>query len=198
MNSLNSTNEGFIFNFPPDFVPKAVENRYKIFLEDQQLPYGSVVDYLNHTVKEITLPSLTFPTVSQAKMYGKERKMRGSASPYDVYAREFNIVVSNKDSNASYWIFHDCLMLNYTIPDKPFISDFLITILDINRRETFKVYLKEVLEGSLSDLRLAYNQGADHEEKDLTITFSCNFIDIEYVPRYGSEPSDGDFIERYN
>jgi hypothetical protein len=198
MNSLNSTNDGFIFNFPADFVPAAVEERYKLFLEDQHISYASVVDYLNHTVKEITLPALTFPTVKQTKMYGKERKMRGATSPYDVYGHDFNIVVSNKDANASYWIFHDCLMMNYIAANQPFLSDFIVTILDNNRRETFRVYLREVLEGSLSDLRLAYNQGADHEEKDLTITFTCNNIDIEYIPRYGSDPTDGDFIERYN
>jgi hypothetical protein len=43
-NSLNSTNDAFIFNLPTDFVPKSIEEKYKIFLKNLQLPYASLID----------------------------------------------------------------------------------------------------------------------------------------------------------
>jgi hypothetical protein len=197
-NSLNSNNDAFIFNFPTTFVPKDIEEKYDIFLKNHHLPYASLVDYLNHTIKEITLPAMTFPVVTQTKYYGKKREHRGSTSPYDLYARDFTMNIKSVDSHVNYLIIMDCLIYHYIKLGQSFIDDFTIIMLDATTRtETYRIYLREILSKGFSDLRLSNSQGNEQDEKDVTISFSCNYLDIEFIPHYGQDTDDAELFDNY-
>lgn len=175
----DSPQDLFIFNFPKDFVPQEIEDRYKIHLKNYHKPYATILDYLNSTILNINLPGMNFPTVMQNKHQGKEIYSKGSVSPYDVYLREFTVILKSVDFNVSYFIIQDILLLHYINKTK-YLENFIITIVDEERREQFKVNLTNIIPTSLSDLPLAYNiKNADSH----TFTISCkfNFIDIEYM-----------------
>jgi hypothetical protein len=141
---------------------------------------------------------MSFPVVSQNRMYGKKIEHRGSVSPYDLYARDFNMTIKSVDSNMNYFIFMDCLMYHYIKAGKPYISDFTVIMLDApTKTETYRIYLKEILTKSFSDLRLSNSQGNEQDEKDVTISFSCNSIDIEFIPAYGTDIGDSELIDNY-
>src|SRR6266403_683113 len=107
--SLSSNGDNFIFNLPSDFIPKVLEDRYKIHLNNFRKPYATVIEYINSCIKDINLPGMNAPTVEQKEFYDK---------------------------------------------------------------------------------------GVD--EKDFTLSLSFNYIDMEYMPRYGEGTTDGTKIEDYS
>ncbi len=193
----NSQNDNFIFNFPSDFVPDYIEEKYKIHLKNFRKPFASVWDYVNSNIKDVTLPGITIPSVVQKKMYGKERNMRSAKSPYDLSSREFTITLRNTDFHIFYYILKDILYYHYSKNGKPFIDDFTVTIVDNQRREHLKVYLKEVLFLNISDLRLA-NQEKNVDEQEVVLSFLYNFEDIEYIPKWNSGSPVGEILDEYS
>ena len=193
----NSQNDLFIFNFPSDFVPDELEERYKIHLKNLHKPYGTVLDYINSNIKDVNLPAMTFPTTEQTKFYGKKRDFRGSISPYDVYTRDITVSMSSVDFHISYFIMQDILLYHFIKNGKPFLDDFLLIILDEERREQFRIKFNEIIPTGLSDMRLAYNdKGVD--EQVYTVSFRYNFVDTEYIPKYALGNPSGEIIENYS
>ncbi len=193
----NSQKDLFIFNFPTSFVPKDLEDKWKIHLKNFRKPYTSVLDYVNSNIKDCTLPGITIPTVSQKKFYGKDRNFRGSKSPYDISSREFNVVMRNTDFNIFYFLIEDIITYHYTINAKPFIDDFKIIVLDNQRRETLRVELKEILFTGMSDIKFSHNE-KDVNEQTITLSFMYNFKDIEYIPKWSNGSVSGDIYDEYS
>lgn len=187
----------YIFNFPEDFVPDEIEERYKLHLKNYRKPYSSILDYINSNIKNITLPAMSFPTVNQKQMYGKERTYRSSIPPNDVFQREFNVIIGLVDFYVNYFILQDILLYHFMKNRKPFIDWFSILILDEERNEIFKIYLKEIVNTGLSDITLGYDM-KQVDEKTVTISFKYNFIDIEYIPKITNTSNDSEIIEKYS
>ena len=95
--NANANNDLFRFRLTPGFVPKELEDRYMIALEYMKKPYASVLDYINSTIKSITMPSITLPTVVQTVGYGKKITYRGSQAPNDVFGQDLNITFKLED-----------------------------------------------------------------------------------------------------
>ena len=195
--NLNSVNDLFIFNFPTDFVSASIEEKYKVILENYGKPYPDVLSYINSTIKDVNFPGMNFPKVAQKKYYGKERNFRGATSPYDLYTKDINITFKSVDFNIIYFIIQDCL-LNLYMRKEAFLDNVVITTLDKNRRELFKLYFSEMIPASLSDMRMGY-QLKDGEMKEFTVTMTYNFLDIEFVPHFESDGgASGDLIDDYS
>ena len=111
----NSNNDNFIFNFPMDFVPKELEDKYNIHLKNFHKPFSTILDYTNSNIKDINLPAMTFPTVEQTKFYGKKRDFRGAISPYDTYNRDLTITLQSVDFHISYIIYIYLYLYNYIL-----------------------------------------------------------------------------------
>ena len=195
----NSKQDLFIYNFPTNFVPKTMEDKYGVNLVNMHKPYASILDYLNSNILDINMPGLTFPTVEQTKPYGKVRKFRGSISPYDVYQKELNITMKFADFHFSYFVAQEAMMNSYIRNRKkesPFIDDFVVTILDEEKRELFKMYFQELTPNSQSDFRLSYANKAESFET-FTLSFFYNKLDIEWIPRFDDGSADGELIDDF-
>ncbi len=193
----NSQKDNFSFLFPSSFVPKDLEDKWKIHLKNFRKPFPTVLDYVNSNIKDITLPGLNIPTTVQKKIYAKERNFRSSKSPYDLSSREFNLTLRNTDFNIFYFLLKDIMYYHYIKNDKPFIDDFTVTILDNQRREHLKIYLKEVLFLNISDIKLA-NQEKEVEEQQVVLSFLYNFEDIEYIPKWSIGSPSGEILDEYS
>lgn len=195
----SSNQDLFIFNFPTTFVPKQIEDRYKIFLENYHKPYETVIDYVNSNVLDIGMPGLTFTSLAQTKLYGKERAFRAATSPYDAYQKDLSITIKDVDFHVSYFILQDVMLYHYMKNRKkgsPFIEDFIVTILDEKRRELYKLHFQELVPISQSDFRLAY-QNKQENLQTFTLSFHYNNLDIEFIPRYADNGSSEEIIEHY-
>ena len=193
----NSFIDNFIFNFPSNFVPKEIEDRWKIILKNYRKPFPTVLDYVNSNIKDISLPAMQIPDVKQTKIYGKERNFRSGVSPYDISSREFNITMKNSDFNLFYFLLKDILYYHFIKNNQPFIGDFTISVIDFERREFMKIYLKEILFLGLSDIRFANNE-KDVKEQEIELSFKYNYEDIEFMAEYSEIPTTGDLLDSYS
>lgn len=195
--SLNATNNTFVFNMSRDFIPQELEDRYRIHLEMFQKPYASVLDYINSTIKSVTMPTLTMPTVTQKVAYGRDRTFRGSKAPNDVFTRELSITFKLVDSHMTYHILQDAMLFFYTNIAKHSLDQFILTTLDLNQKELCRTFYKNIILTNLSDTTFS-NSDVSLDERDATLSFVYNDIDIEYMPRYGDEGAAGQLIDEYS
>ena len=91
-------------------------------------------------------------------------------------------------------------MMNHYIRNRekgsPFIENFIVTILDEERRELYKMHFKELTPISQSDFRLSYPNKEENFQQ-YTVSFHYNKLDIEWIPYYGTVKTDGEELENY-
>jgi hypothetical protein len=183
---LSSQNNQFIFNYPNDFIPKEIEERMLLFMEKNFIPYDSVLDFINSTIKEITFPSIQFNTSTQTLKRGKEVHFKNAGSVYDNFTRELDITFRSVDSHINYFMLFEILNEYYLNNKTPYIPIFNLDILDKNGDIVYTIVFREVLLKSESELRLSYHV-TDISEKTFSITFLFNFIDIYW--KISDEPN---------
>jgi len=193
----NSQSDNYVFNFATDFVPKDLEDKWKIHLKNYRKPYSSVLDYVNSNIKSVLMPGISIPTVVQKKLYGKETNYRSSKSPYDISSRELQVIMRNTDYNIFYYILEDIITYHYLKNNKPFIPDFTVIILDVNRREQLKVVFKELLFIGLSDIKFSH-EDKEVAEHPITLSFKYNIKDTEYIPKWDSGTVSGEVYDEYS
>lgn len=174
---ISSQNNTFVFNLPTDFIDKRLNDQFQKLLEKNFIPYDSVIDYMNSSIKEIVFPSLSFETTEQVLKRGKKIGWKTSTSIFDAFSNELDITFRSVDSNLNYFILLEILVEYYLNNDKKYIPMLWIDVIDKDGVKIYTIKIEEVLLKSISELRLGYQQ-YDISEKTFSITFRYNFIDI--------------------
>jgi hypothetical protein len=180
MFNLSTINNTFMFNLPLDFMPDGYEERYMKLLKNQRKPFNSVLDYLNSTIQDISLPSITFPTVKQIMKRGKETLWKGDQNIYDLFDKTGTITFSNVDSNINYFIIMDCLMHHYLNTARTYDSNLVLTLVDENRKALYFMQYRSLIFTGQDGNKLAYND-QQIQTKTFTINFTYNYFDMEYI-----------------
>lgn len=146
------------------------------------MPYENVVDYLNSTIKEISVPGLSINSPIQKIKRGKEINYKPATNVNDIMNRELDITFRSIDSDLNYWLMFDIFLKHYlnVTPEGRFVNPFTITALDIHRDAIYRINFKQIVLQTLSELRFSYSDQA-FSEKTFTLTFRFNFIDIEFL-----------------
>ncbi len=144
------------------------------------MQYENVIDYLNSTIKEISSPGLSVDTPTQRIKRGKEINFKPATNINDIMAsRELDITFRSVDSDLNYWILFDMFVKHYLDVEQLFVTPFILQAVDIHRDVIYQINFREVILRTQSELRFSYNDQA-FNEKTFTVTFSFNFIDIEF------------------
>lgn len=153
---------------------------YTPILEKNWVQYENVIDYLNSTIKEISSPGLSVDTPTQRIKRGKEINYKPATNINDIMAsRELDITFRSVDSDLNYWILFDMFVKHYLDVEALFITPFILQAVDIHRDVIYQINFREVILKTQSELRFSYSDQA-FSEKTFTLTFSFNFIDIEF------------------
>ena len=88
---LSSQNNQFIFNFPVDFIAPYLYEDFQKLMDKNFIPYDTVLDYLNSTIKEVVVPSVSFDNSEQIKKRGKKIRWKESGSVFDKFTTEMDI-----------------------------------------------------------------------------------------------------------
>jgi hypothetical protein len=193
----NSQKDLFVFSLPSIMVPKQLEEKWKVHLLNYRKPFATVIDYVNSNIKEVILPAMSPTVVIQKKFYSKEINYRGSKSPYDLSSREFSVVFKNTDYNIFYYLLKDIVYYHYITNKSPFVGDFTISVLDVQRREQLRIVLSEINITGLSEITFA-NQEKDVSTEDLTMSFIYNYEDIQYIPTLENYSIQGELFDNYS
>jgi hypothetical protein len=175
---LNSQNNLFIFNFPTDFIPRYLYEDFERVMTKDFIPYDTVLDYLNSTIKEINFPGMTFESVTQTRRYGKKIEMREAGNIMDKFTRELSITFRSVDGHLNYMMLNQIIAYTY-LREQQFIPFFLLQILDKNGDLIYTMYFEDIIIKSLSDRSFGYHH-MDLNEDTFTITFHYNFLDMFY------------------
>ena len=167
---LSAQNNQFIFNLPTDFIPVRLEEKYKLLFEKNLIPYDSVIDYINSTIKEITSPSLQFDTSEQTLKRGKNIKWKDAKNVMDAFTHEIDMTFRAVDSYFNYNMLQEIIIDFQMDNSKPYIPFILVHMLDKDGDIMYTTQYDEVLVKSLSEVRYSYNI-TDFSEKTFTITF---------------------------
>lgn len=175
--NISSQSSLFIFNLPVDLVNAKLETEYMKLLKKNRIPYESVVDYLNSSIKEITFPGLNFDLPIQTQKYGKEISWKSSRNVYDTFNRELDITFKSVNSHLNYFIILDMCLNEYLDVQNTYSSPMFVRILDKHKDAIFEIRFRSVNLKSLSENRLNYSDSAI-EEKTFTVTFAYNYLDL--------------------
>jgi len=139
-----------------------------------------VIDYLNSTIKEISSPGLSVDTPIQRIKRGKEINYKPATNINDIMAsRELDITFRSVDQDLNYWLLFDMFVKHYLDVESLFVTPFILQAVDIHRDVIYQINFREVILKTQSELRFSYSDQA-FSEKTFTMTFSFNFIDIEF------------------
>ena len=176
---IAAQNNAFIFNFPVDFIEPYLYTQFEKLLEKNFIPYDSVIDYINSTIKEIVFPSASFDNKEQVLRRGKVVGWKDSKSVFDTFTNELDVTFRAVDSYLNYFIMLQLLLEFYLNNHKEQIPMFHLEILDKDGGLIYTIVFEEVLLKSIGEIRLGY-QMYDVGEKTFTITFRYNFIGIRW------------------
>ena len=176
---LNSTQNKFIFNFPVDFIEPWLYEQLQSVMDKNFIPYETVLEYINSTIKEIVFPSMSYDNVEQTLKRGKIVGYKSAKNVQDTFTNEIDVSFRSTDSHLNYFILVQVLTEFYLNNDKASISDFSIDILDHHGDKIYTILFKEVLLKSIGENRMGY-QMYELNERLFTITFRYNWIDVLY------------------
>jgi len=179
---ISSQNSQFIFLLPVDFISPRLYQKFQKFLDTNHVQYDNVLDYLNSSLKEIVFPSISYENVEQRAKYGKKMAWRPSINVLDTFQQELDITFRSIDSHTNYFMMIEILQEFYQTAERSFIPYLSLHILDKNGDLIYTIIFKNNLLKTLSELRLTY-QNQDFSEKQFTLTFRFNWLDILYEIR---------------
>jgi hypothetical protein len=178
---LSTLSSSFIFNFPSDFLKPEVLADYKGFLENWNMPYDSIIDYLNSTIKSVTFPGLSLTPNEQKILRGKVIAYKPSTPVQDlVTTHDFTVTFRNVDGNANYMLMYDIFQKHYLDTEHLHINPFTITTLDMWRNGIYRIKYYQLIAVKMSELTFDYSvQKVNAAE--FTVDFRFNFIDLEFL-----------------
>lgn len=177
---LGSLSNQFVFSLPSDFVPQEIETLYRATFKKNRMLHSSVVDYLNATIKSITLPSVSYSVSTQTIKRGKEVEWRPAVNVADAMTRQLDVVFASYDSHFNYFVMKHCLDWHYLNTASNYVEPITVTAVDRYRNPVMEYEFRSVLCRSLSELPLSY---ADlrAEERTFTVQFSYTWFGMKYM-----------------
>lgn len=176
---ISSQNNMFLFNLPLDIVESYLDVQFEKLMEKNFIPYESVVDYINSTIKEITFPGASYEFKEQHLKYGKIVSWKDSKNVLDTFTNELDITFRSVDSHLNYFILLQVLTEFYLNVPKHQVPGLYLHILDKDGALIYTIIFEEVLFKSISEIRLAY-QNYDVAEKTFTVSFRYNFLNVDW------------------
>jgi len=185
---LNSRNNLFVFNFPKDFIPQEIVDRYTPYLN--RIPGNMItrpIDFLNYSVQSINLPGASYTPAEQVGKHGRKRTYRDTLPDQELYAKEMTVTFQLLDGYINYWMMLDLFKYWYSFPnqpDMPFVQEqhipvgFNVRILDAEGNVLVTTELKRVLYTEISSLEMSFSDNTA-DFSSFTATFMYNELETK-------------------
>lgn len=190
MGILNSRQHTFYIAFPKDWLYPEVEEKFKVFRDRHQLPYRTILDYLNSTIQSVSFPEINGISTQQV-FRGVDTTWRGALQSNRQYDTKFTINFHLKEGFINYWIFREQWDIYQTLNNKdqvqtnnikPFLPPIRLSVLDQYGYILFTLELYDIVFTSMSSLELSYASNVPEVR-----TFSCDFSFSRLEFKYESD-----------
>lgn len=176
---LSAQNNQFVFNFPVDFIEPWLYEQFDKLMVKNFVPYDTVLDYINSTIKEVVMPGMTYEGQQQTLRRGKKVNWKDSKSVFDTFPGEIDITFRAVDSYLNYFMLVQILTEFYLNNHKHQIELFNLNVLDKDGDLIYTILFREVLLKSIGEIRLGYQQ-FDIVERSFNVGFKYNWIDVRW------------------
>ena len=198
MLSLSPRYDLFRFNFPKGFIPEEVHNKWKTILARDAGVIADPLDYLNESIKSITIPGMTDLNITQEQhSYNPIQRDRwrtnvepnqnnnymGAFNPLDKITREFTVTFRMNNGLYNYFILYETIF--YRVCKNILYEDddvFYIDFLDEDGTATTRLTLYQCNIDGLDGLDLSYDK-VDRQTDTFDIKFKFNNIDFNFIER---------------
>lgn len=161
----------FTFKYPNGFLFREVEDAFLPAVRDSLLPYETVVEYLNSTVTNGTIPAITDEGSSeQSNIKGVKRSYKGSIPFNELVDKSFTITMSMKNSYMN-WAIMVAQLSKYMDSEEPFLPDMVLQLLDDYDHSIIEMVFYEIQMRSISEISVNTT-----EQGIITRTFDVGFV----------------------
>jgi len=181
-----SNTGNFRFELPRDFIPKEVSASFMPLITKMNSPYDNANDFVNVTVKNVALPSLSQSIVSQTKRSPKitlpttQFNYRGGQNPNSlVENKEFSISFIASEGWLNYFILMNTFYYYYNFGERShYAPDFRVRVLDINGIETMHVVFRQVIFTGMEGITFTYGN-INENFSEFSANFTYSIMDLE-------------------
>lgn len=199
MLSLTPRFDLFRFLLPPEFIPTEIKHKYNELINSEAQVITSAIDYLNESIKTITIPGMTDLIQLQRQIskntgilpqstgegLGKlgrintepvsEISYYSSNNPLDKIDKTFALTFRLNQGLYNYFMIHEIIMYKYSKDinygnDASGIMDCNLQILGENGKVTTNIIFKDCHIDGIEGLEFSYDKVERNSE-----TFQCNF-----------------------
>ena len=174
---ISSQSCQFLFQWPSDFISPEVNERLKVYMDKNWIPYTDPMSYLNSSIKEIVFPSITYEGSEQIHKFGKKIEYKAATNIYDTYTNTLDITLRSVDSHSNYFMMQQIFAEYWNNTRKYYLPWIQLYMLDKDGDFLYAVNFRSPLLKSLSEVRMMY-QAMDVSEQTFSVTFKYNFMDI--------------------
>lgn len=177
---LNARQNGFIFNFPKEFLYPEVIEKYKPYITRMPIPYDTVNDFINATIQSINFPTLrTVDNVEQIRPGGFKQHYKSSTTLQNLIQRDFTVTFKLGEGFINYWVLYENIVkfLDFQNDDQ-YLPDFRLMLLDNEGIIMASVILQQPIITSLSEIQLNYSSTTP-QFSTFSVGFKCNYVNLK-------------------
>ena len=202
---LNARSDLFKVEFPRNFIPKSIKEKYEPYVFRMPTMVNDVSDLINYTIQTVTIPTMNYTPAEQMKPEGKNRfipeepspnslgsstteagrtrRWRSSQNIQEIFTKEFQVTFQLIDGHINYWIMLDTLLYYYNFQNKErFTESIPVRILDAEGNVMFTALFVDCLFTGLTEYQLSYSD-LSQEFKTFDATFQYNTLNLELLPQ---------------
>jgi len=178
---LPRLNSEFIYNLPSDFIPREALADFDGILDLYQMPYESIIDFLNSTIKSISFPGFSADPNHQIINRGKYIGYKPAKPVQDlVTTREVNVVFNTVSGSLNYFLLLDIFQKHYLDTEHLYVQPLVVSSLDPYRNAIYTIKYYQVILISISETEFDYSV-TKVNPSEFTLTFAFNFMELDFV-----------------
>lgn len=196
MLSLSPRYDLFRFQFPRDFLPREIEEKYTKIINKDPGVLVSAIDYLNESIQGTNLPGISDVNISQ-QQHSSNSLMRSSSrlnvepktdiihtsssNPLDKINKEFKVTFRMNQGLYNYFMMYE-LLFHYIC--KPILREeepvLYIELLDEDGVVKSRIKYMDCHMDGIDGLDFTFNK-TERDSGTFDVTFKFNNIDFEFV-----------------
>jgi len=177
---LSGRNDQFRFEFPRNFIPKSIVNKYKPYINKMPgVMIEEPIDFFNYGIQSMNLPGPGFDPVSQNDNPGNTRKFRSSLPKQELFDKTMTLTFQAFNGWINYWMAIEIFDFYYDFQTKQqYLPEGVgIQMLDGEGFAFITVQMKDMLMTKVNDIDLNFSSNTV-EFKTFTIDFTYNALNI--------------------
>ena len=201
--SLAPRFDQFRFLIPKDYIPQVVRDKYDGILAKNPSSFINSIDYLNESIKGITLPAIENLVVEQQQVSHNSNKEEGRlrgrinvepAHPNSTLSSEnilskigntFTVTFRQNQGLYNYFMMYESLFHRYMKPElfhQDITEVFDVIFLDENSVPVSRMMIYQPEINGITGLEFSYDK-VERQTDTFDVTFTFNNIDFDFLPQ---------------